>query len=1196
MNRKILFTMAAFAIMCSTILAFSPASDAENSVYGSNTEPYSGLHVDYRGLEDGATYYLMDSGPVYISFSGFEIGDVESQLNGTGLTVDRDSEVIYGQIEKTSTLKIGEKTITVVNSGVIYGQYPSYGKEVDAFPNATVGTFYRESVVLYTHSGILGAIPPSAGFILHESSSDIADQNLSISFTTEEVSSMKHNVLATISGTPIKPEYISMVIWSSSNSMYHSEYTTSINIENPTYTITLNPGAGSCSTGTMTYSSPSDNLELPGVTPPDGYHFTGWYTDASGGTFVGMNGDNPFDVFTPNGNFTLYAHYAEDTNPVIKVEISGSSSIGVGETTYLIAESTLANNGEDGDRHVVWDVIDGSNRIQLSGQVDLQTGGRITVKGLSAGTATIRAMSADGSVDDNGQRVCDYFTISVTESQVERNTFTLVYKHNQKETVYDMPPTFSTTSTQSYYTTQVAALEPRCTGYEFKGWSYSNSAKTVDLLPEQTISLTPGTNYLYAVFEEINTVWTLSFDPYGGTGGPAMIEETENSSYHVFRVPGAQYVPNPPDASMEFGGWSKEPGSNVVAVYPGGSFTATEFNTTLYAIWNEVKEENTFTIHFDANRGTEAPDDIERGSTESRLSIELPDREPSRPGYDFKGWSQSASWNSGDDLYQPNDSITIYPGTTTLYAIWSQSSFVITFNDNNGTGGPGTIVAEGSGSAQIMIPTDKTPSRDGFKFVGWSTDANGQADPNYAPGRHVFLNGNITLYAVWIEDAGQGGDDEVTYTFIFIVGDGVEGSPGDQVVKGTKDGVSFRIPDETPTTTGLRFLGWSNIDNSDSVVWYPGEMYEFDSPTTYFYPVWERGIDTWSLSFHPNGGIGAPATIYETVDGTEYKFEIPSDPQPTREGYVFLGWDASPDVNRPSIPAIGGSFTARQQESILYAIWAEGTEDVFTLSFDLQGGTDGPASISENDVGSHKFTIPLKYPVMDGFIFVGWSESVDGDAVAYVGGDFVSRSQDKTLYAVWEKDDGIAKNFVVIYHPYRDSDVVERKVSSNGSSAVHTLMTVDDSEFIPRAGYKFIGWSETEGGITVDGETYTTGSMHVVLYGVWASDSNVFPEATIEYDSNGLTIRFDGSGSPNSTSFYWDVGDGTKYGKSAFEHTYKEPGTYKVTLTVSNDGKQDTKTIYITVEDSGLSIWTYVAIISMIAVMIVVILRWKGVI
>lgn len=1190
LNSRIFITAIVAALACVSLLMVIPSSDAADfPTYGSESEPYGGMMVDYDDLEDGATYHVISGGDIYISYRSAGLDVSEQQLTGTGLTIDSENMYISGTLLSGCTLTIGEKTITIVVENPIYGtsldEYPTYGDTVD------LGTYeVRIGQQVDIELGTQGR-------------GVIQIQNLPDGLTAELDGSTVR--VTGVLNSPVDDDfyvtrgqgghYVEYDRWNFHITTY--------------YEVTLNAGNGTCNVSYLRYhdSSDSSNLELPNCTPSqNGYHFEGWYTDPSGGLRVGGYGDNPFSVFTPNQNFTLYAHYAEDTNPVTSITISGSSSIGVGESTVLNALATLLHPDQDGNRSVTWDLIDGEGVVSWGSEITLETGGRITVTGLSAGTATFRAMAADGSTDSDGNRICDYFTISVSSSpSVERNTFTLIYRPTLSN-VTNVPPTFSTTSTQSYYETQVSAIHPYHSSNTFLGWSYSSSASRVDIEPGDPISLPPGTTYLYAVWEPIQTMWTLSFDPNGGTGGPSQIQEYETGLSHTFRIPGSQYNPNPPDASKEFGGWSREPNSQIVAAYPGGSLYTTTQDTVLYAIWNDVSEYNEFVLHYDANRGSGAPSDsTPEYSSNNTIILTISPTEPVRPGYEFLGWSLNPYWNEDDDCYPANGSIMVYPGTTTLYAIWIQTNFTIRFDTNNGTGGPGVIVASGSGAAQVMIPTSPDPTRDGYTFLGWSLEPDGQVDPEYAKGRLVTINSNITLYAVWSQNSqpGEGDEEEpieIDYEFHFIVGEGVENVPDDMVVQGDENGVTFRFPENILETEGLTFVGWSNIENSESAAWFAGESCTFDSDhrVNYFYPVWERGTNTWSLSFHPNGGIGGPPTQYATVDGDTHSFEIPVEPRPTRAGYTLLGWDEDPDVNTPTIRVTDtvSTFTATKQDTILYAIWAEGNEDTFTLSFDTNGGTDGPGPISEQDVGSHRFTIPLQYPNMDGMIFVGWSDSPTGGVVAYVGGTYVASSQDVTLYAIWQTDDGTSKNFTVIYQPYPDADPIERLIASNGNSAIHTLMTEEDEDFIQRSGYSFVGWSETEGGRVIDGSTYSTGAMYVVLYGGWASTSSTFPEAQIEYTVDGLTVTFDGSMSPNALTWFWDV-DGARYGTSSFQHTFSEPGTYLVSLTVTNGAQQDVKRIYVTVEDDGgLSILTYVAIIAVIAIMVVIILRYKGVI
>ena len=54
----------------------------------------------------------------------------------------------------------------------------------------------------------------------------------------------------------------------------------------------------------------SKSIILPSVNK-SGYTFNGWYTEASGGTKVGGNGES----YTPKSNITLYAHWTQNTPP-----------------------------------------------------------------------------------------------------------------------------------------------------------------------------------------------------------------------------------------------------------------------------------------------------------------------------------------------------------------------------------------------------------------------------------------------------------------------------------------------------------------------------------------------------------------------------------------------------------------------------------------------------------------------------------------------------------------------------------------------------------------------------------------------------------------------------------------------------------------------------------------------------------------
>lgn len=97
LNQKSMLTLFVAIITCLSLVIFAIPSDATGGpAYGSNIEPYGGMNVDYEALEDGATYYIVRGGTVYIAYGEEEVGDLDSQLTGTGLNDNTSDSSIQG--------------------------------------------------------------------------------------------------------------------------------------------------------------------------------------------------------------------------------------------------------------------------------------------------------------------------------------------------------------------------------------------------------------------------------------------------------------------------------------------------------------------------------------------------------------------------------------------------------------------------------------------------------------------------------------------------------------------------------------------------------------------------------------------------------------------------------------------------------------------------------------------------------------------------------------------------------------------------------------------------------------------------------------------------------------------------------------------------------------------------------------------
>ena len=117
--------------------------------------------------------------------------------------------------------------------------------------------------------------------------------------------------------------------------------------------------------------------------------------------------------------------------------------------------------------------------------------------------------------------------------------------------------------------------------------------------------------------------------------------------------------------------------SGTVPADVSGTFvftTTTTFKagaTTTYKVteWTiNVIANNSFTLRFDANGGTSGLTSQSYSGSESTHSFTIPSDVPVRDGYAFAGWATSSG---GSVAYAPGATVTVSPGSMTLYAVWT---------------------------------------------------------------------------------------------------------------------------------------------------------------------------------------------------------------------------------------------------------------------------------------------------------------------------------------------------------------------------------------------------------------------------------------------------------------------------------------------------------------------------------------------
>lgn len=177
------------------------------------------------------------------------------------------------------------------------------------------------------------------------------------------------------------------------------------------------------------------------------------------------------------------------------------------------------------------------------------------------------------------------------------------------------------------------------------------------------------TRYTYHLIHEFNYV--------GGTRWDIMAT-TAAESYQIDVNKG-----KPTRDRYKFDGWADEANATTATYFGGELITLTKDNPTktIYAVWKPI-----FELHYNANGGTGAPDSqtyTSFSATSTQATFTIRDQIPTKDGYTFKGWADSAAATTAQ--YQPGGTIAVNHADSpkTIYAVWECSH--VKDNDGNCT-------------------------------------------------------------------------------------------------------------------------------------------------------------------------------------------------------------------------------------------------------------------------------------------------------------------------------------------------------------------------------------------------------------------------------------------------------------------------------------------------------------------------------
>ena len=277
--------------------------------------------------------------------------------------------------------------------------------------------------------------------------------------------------------------------------------------------------------------------------------------------------------------------------------------------------------------------------------------------------------------------------------------------------------------------------------------------------------------------------YKVTFDLNYDTGTGSNVYTTQDVIYGEAAV-------KPDDPARDgwiFGGWYTESGCENLYDFS----TPVTGNITLYAKWAR----NTYTVTFNNGYG----DDYAAGTPWAPQYVEYqgyltaPTENPTRDGYEFRGWSTEPDGTAYWDFTQ-NQVL----GSFTLYAVWEQLNYNVIYhvdNCNNKDQFSNAIVPWGTELAE----PETVPEASGWVFTGWYLDK-GCTVPAEFP---ITVVDNVHLYPAFAE--------AVTVTFYPYGQDIAEGMWTITVAKGS----TIERP-EDPVNEPFAFNGWYMQSSGES--------------------------------------------------------------------------------------------------------------------------------------------------------------------------------------------------------------------------------------------------------------------------------------------------------------------------------------------------------------------------------------------
>ena len=478
---------------------------------------------------------------------------------------------------------------------------------------------------------------------------------------------------------------------------------------------------------------------------------------------------------------------------------------------------------------------------------------------------------------------------------------------------------------------------------------------------------------------------------------------------------------------------------------------------------------------------------------------------PARIGYTFKGYYKSSGVSTacsgtmviGSDkkLVKDKNLLESFTLTQTLYPCYEANTYTITFDKNTGDSLSTTSKSVVFDQTYGTLPT---PSKTGYTFTGWYTDA--QYGEKVESSTLMDVEGDHTLYAHWtpntntqytvrhwLQNVGAGatqnatnytettstthtgtsdstvnaprktftgftqpsgqtvtinrfGNSEVNYyytrnSYTVTFGKNGRGTPS-FANKIIQYEANYELP--TISAIGYTFDGWYTAASGGTKVTSSTKLTNASNHTLYAH--WT--INKYTVTLNKGKGITAV-----TGAGTYDYNSVRNISATVQAGYTWVNWTGYTTTTTKdyafNLPAQDVTFTANA------------TGNPYAVVYNCNGGSGAPSTSSH--IYGTASTVKTNTCTKTGYLFTTWNTSADGSGTSVSSGGSISTltttyNGTVTLYAQWTP--------LTYYISF----------AANGGSGTMSKMTVLYNQVVnltantfTRTGHRFDGWSGSNG-------------------------------------------------------------------------------------------------------------------------------------